>query len=82
MSSLGGDFFPLDRCMCNLSFNRPSPDLTVLSLQVLYQCSFAQFRKFDLKFETEIIIRSKYWNSVSVGYFSFFLLFVQTQLSH
>ena len=33
---------------------------------------FAQFRKFDLKFETEIIIRSKYWNFSFCGKFVFF----------
>ena len=39
---------------------------------LLSYVGFAQFRKFDLKFEKEIIIRSKYWNISFCGKFFFF----------
>ena len=42
---------------------------------LLSYVGFAQFRKFDLKFETEIIIRLKYWNFSFWGKFFFFLPF-------
>ena len=52
--------------------DRSSADLTILPSGCSTYVGFAQFQKFDLKFETEIIIRSNVGNLVSVEYFSFF----------
>ena len=75
MSSVGGDFFFSFRQSINFASQFCPPGA------LLSYVGFVQFQKFDLKFETEIIIRSKYWNFSFCGSFSFFLL-VQTQLSH
>ena len=50
-----------------------SADLTILPSRCSTNVGFAQFRKFDLKFETEIIIRLKCWNFSFCGLFFFFL---------
>ena len=51
----------------NFLSDRPSPDLTILPSGCSTSVGFAQFRKFDLKFETEI----KIWKFRFCGLFFF-----------
>ena len=52
--------------------DRSSTDLTILPSGCSANVGFPQFQKFDLKFETEIVIRSKCWNFSFCGLFFFF----------
>ena len=67
------DFFRCTAVCVTFVSDRRSPDLTILPSGFSTNVIFTQFPKFDLKFETEIIIRSKYWKFSFCGlFFSFF----------
>ena len=71
-SSLKTRFCVLCNLVANFFFLSDGPPILLHNFALLSYIGFAQFRKFDLKFKTEIIIRSKCWNFSFCGEFFFF----------